>query len=198
MTVPSASLLKRCPPLCLLSPCLSPCQFNDQLISPKHFVHLAGKSTLKDWKRAIRLGGIMLRYVTCLPPCPASGLPRCSCRIPSRHFVCLAVPRRSPGGSPYLASSTCGAEILVDRAGFLILYRNGLTWGSWCLVEVERGWSPAGDACVKLGLGLCVPFESSTDVLCKECRWVPLPLSFPRPQCSHVYPSLSSPVQHLS
>ncbi|KFQ89692.1 Glucocorticoid modulatory element-binding protein 1, partial [Phoenicopterus ruber ruber] len=36
-------------------------QFNDQLISPKHFVHLAGKSTLKDWKRAIRLGGIMLR-----------------------------------------------------------------------------------------------------------------------------------------
>uniref|UniRef100_A0A8C3CAM2 Glucocorticoid modulatory element binding protein 1 n=1 Tax=Cairina moschata TaxID=8855 RepID=A0A8C3CAM2_CAIMO len=61
VTVPSASLLKRCPPLCLLSPCLSPCQFNDQLISPKHFVHLAGKSTLKDWKRAIRLGGIMLR-----------------------------------------------------------------------------------------------------------------------------------------
>ncbi|ETE65468.1 Glucocorticoid modulatory element-binding protein 1, partial [Ophiophagus hannah] len=45
----------------------SPCHkdldttFNDQLISPKHFVHLAGKSTLKDWKRAIRLGGIMLR-----------------------------------------------------------------------------------------------------------------------------------------
>ncbi|XP_019516084.1 PREDICTED: glucocorticoid modulatory element-binding protein 1 isoform X2 [Hipposideros armiger] len=36
-------------------------KFNDQLISPKHFVHLAGKSTLKDWKRAIRLGGIMLR-----------------------------------------------------------------------------------------------------------------------------------------
>ncbi|KAM4796737.1 glucocorticoid modulatory element-binding protein 1 isoform 2-T2 [Rhinophrynus dorsalis] len=36
-------------------------KFNDQLISPKHFVHLAGKSTLKDWKRAIRLGGTMLR-----------------------------------------------------------------------------------------------------------------------------------------
>lgn len=49
---------------CLLSLCLSRCQFNDQLISPKHFVHLAGKSTLKDWKRAIRLGGIMLRYLT--------------------------------------------------------------------------------------------------------------------------------------
>ncbi|XP_048413923.1 glucocorticoid modulatory element-binding protein 1-like isoform X2 [Stegostoma tigrinum] len=36
-------------------------KFNDQLISPKQFVHLAGKSTLKDWKRAIRIGGIMLR-----------------------------------------------------------------------------------------------------------------------------------------
>lgn len=36
-------------------------KFNDQLISPKHFVHLAGKSTLKDWKRAIRLEGVMLR-----------------------------------------------------------------------------------------------------------------------------------------
>ncbi|KAG5271452.1 hypothetical protein AALO_G00179930 [Alosa alosa] len=36
-------------------------KFNDQLISPKQFVQLAGKSTLKDWKRAIRLGGVMLR-----------------------------------------------------------------------------------------------------------------------------------------
>lgn len=36
-------------------------KFNEQLISPKHFVHLAGKSTLKDWKRAIRLEGVMLR-----------------------------------------------------------------------------------------------------------------------------------------
>ncbi|XP_058502884.1 glucocorticoid modulatory element-binding protein 1-like [Solea solea] len=35
--------------------------FNEQLISPKQFVHLAGKATLKDWKRAIRLGGVMLR-----------------------------------------------------------------------------------------------------------------------------------------
>ncbi|KAI3360444.1 hypothetical protein L3Q82_002339 [Scortum barcoo] len=36
-------------------------KFNDQLISPKQFVNLAGKATLKDWKRAIRLGGVMLR-----------------------------------------------------------------------------------------------------------------------------------------
>ncbi|XP_056129785.1 glucocorticoid modulatory element-binding protein 2 [Lampris incognitus] len=38
-------------------------QFNEQLISPKEFVCLAGKSTLKDWKRAIRLKGAMLRKI---------------------------------------------------------------------------------------------------------------------------------------
>ncbi|XP_078110308.1 glucocorticoid modulatory element-binding protein 2 [Sander vitreus] len=38
-------------------------QYNEQLISPKEFVCLAGKSTLKDWKRAIRLNGTMLRKI---------------------------------------------------------------------------------------------------------------------------------------
>ncbi|XP_067410123.1 glucocorticoid modulatory element-binding protein 2 [Emydura macquarii macquarii] len=38
-------------------------QFDNHLISPKEFVHLAGKSTLKDWKRAIRMNGIMLRKI---------------------------------------------------------------------------------------------------------------------------------------
>ncbi|XP_028309926.1 glucocorticoid modulatory element-binding protein 2 [Gouania willdenowi] len=38
-------------------------QFNDQLISPKEFVCFAGKSTLKDWKRAIRINGTMLRKI---------------------------------------------------------------------------------------------------------------------------------------
>ncbi|CAF87665.1 unnamed protein product, partial [Tetraodon nigroviridis] len=42
---------------------LFPNQFNDQLISPKEFVCLAGKSTLKDWKRAIRLNSTMLRKI---------------------------------------------------------------------------------------------------------------------------------------
>uniref|UniRef100_A0A8C9SDJ1 Glucocorticoid modulatory element binding protein 1 n=1 Tax=Scleropages formosus TaxID=113540 RepID=A0A8C9SDJ1_SCLFO len=36
-------------------------KYNNQMISPKQFVHLSGKATLKDWKRAIRLGGVMLR-----------------------------------------------------------------------------------------------------------------------------------------
>ncbi|XP_018092593.1 glucocorticoid modulatory element binding protein 2 S homeolog isoform X1 [Xenopus laevis] len=38
-------------------------QFNDILMSPKEFVHLAGKSTLKDWKRAIRMNGVMIRKI---------------------------------------------------------------------------------------------------------------------------------------
>ncbi|XP_019403873.1 PREDICTED: glucocorticoid modulatory element-binding protein 2 isoform X3 [Crocodylus porosus] len=38
-------------------------QYDNRLISPKEFVHLAGKSTLKDWKRAIRMNGIMLRRI---------------------------------------------------------------------------------------------------------------------------------------
>ncbi|CAL1584301.1 unnamed protein product [Knipowitschia caucasica] len=36
-------------------------KYGDQLISPKQFVHLSGKATLKDWKRAIRMNGVMLR-----------------------------------------------------------------------------------------------------------------------------------------
>lgn len=42
---------------------LFPPQYDEHVISPKEFVHLAGKSTLKDWKRAIRMNGIMLRSV---------------------------------------------------------------------------------------------------------------------------------------
>ncbi|XP_028317592.1 glucocorticoid modulatory element-binding protein 1 isoform X2 [Gouania willdenowi] len=36
-------------------------KYEEQLISPKQFVHISGKATLKDWKRAIRMGGVMLR-----------------------------------------------------------------------------------------------------------------------------------------
>ncbi|XP_051527882.1 glucocorticoid modulatory element-binding protein 1-like isoform X1 [Myxocyprinus asiaticus] len=36
-------------------------KYEDQLISPKQFVHMSGKATLKDWKRAIRMGGVMIR-----------------------------------------------------------------------------------------------------------------------------------------
>ncbi|XP_061409284.1 uncharacterized protein LOC133343609 [Lethenteron reissneri] len=38
-------------------------QVKEELITPKEFVCLAGRASLKDWKRAIRLGGVMLRKV---------------------------------------------------------------------------------------------------------------------------------------
>ncbi|XP_061702584.1 glucocorticoid modulatory element-binding protein 1 isoform X2 [Syngnathoides biaculeatus] len=38
-------------------------KYDNQLISPKQFVHISGKATLKDWKRAIRMGGVMLRKI---------------------------------------------------------------------------------------------------------------------------------------
>ncbi|XP_064420675.1 glucocorticoid modulatory element-binding protein 2 [Latimeria chalumnae] len=38
-------------------------QYNELLLSPKEFVHISGKSTLKDWKRAIRMNGVMLRKI---------------------------------------------------------------------------------------------------------------------------------------
>lgn len=113
--------------LSLLNLCLSHCQFNDQLISPKHFVHLAGKSTLKDWKRAIRLGGIMLRYLTCPPLRPAAGS---QAGVLSGDLLGALVPWPA-------ACSTSGGEILVYRAGFFILSSNGLTWGNW-------GWEGDG------------------------------------------------------
>lgn len=50
-----------CTSMCLSLFNFPPNQFNEQLISPKEFVCLAGKSTLKDWKRAIRLNSTMLR-----------------------------------------------------------------------------------------------------------------------------------------
>ena len=34
---------------------------NTELITPKELVHQAGKQTLKDWKRAIRINNQMLR-----------------------------------------------------------------------------------------------------------------------------------------
>ncbi|GLD62612.1 glucocorticoid modulatory element-binding protein 1-like isoform X2, partial [Lates japonicus] len=35
-------------------------KYEDQLISPKQFVHISGKATLKDWKRAIRMAQVVL------------------------------------------------------------------------------------------------------------------------------------------
>ncbi|XP_078027988.1 glucocorticoid modulatory element-binding protein 1-like isoform X2 [Epinephelus lanceolatus] len=89
-------------------------KFNDQLISPKQFVHLAGKATLKDWKRAIRLGGVMLRKMM------DSGQidfyqhdTVCSNTCRSTKFDVLINSTRLPPGTSVQPSPSCLALDLV-------------------------------------------------------------------------------------
>ncbi|KAF3839942.1 hypothetical protein F7725_018659 [Dissostichus mawsoni] len=89
-------------------------KFDDQLISPKQFVHLAGKATLKDWKRAIRLGGVMLRKMM------DSGQidfyqhdTVCSNTCRSTKFDVLINSTRLPLGTAVQPSPTCLALDLV-------------------------------------------------------------------------------------
>ncbi|XP_029307684.1 glucocorticoid modulatory element-binding protein 1-like isoform X1 [Cottoperca gobio] len=89
-------------------------KFNDQLISPKQFVHLAGKATLKDWKRAIRLGGVMLRKMM------DSGQidfyqhdTVCSNTCRSTKFDVLINSTRLPLGTAVQSSPSCLALDLV-------------------------------------------------------------------------------------
>ncbi|XP_068426698.1 glucocorticoid modulatory element-binding protein 1-like [Clinocottus analis] len=89
-------------------------KFNDQLISPKQFVHLAGKATLKDWKRAIRLGGVMLRKMM------DSGQidfyqhdAVCSNTCRSTKFDVLINSTRLPSGTSVQPSPSCLALDLV-------------------------------------------------------------------------------------
>ncbi|XP_075965757.1 glucocorticoid modulatory element-binding protein 1-like isoform X2 [Anarhichas minor] len=89
-------------------------KFNDQLISPKQFVHLAGKATLKDWKRAIRLGGVMLRKMM-----DSSQIDFyqhdtvCSNTCRSTKFDVLINSTRLPPGSSVQPSPSCLALDLV-------------------------------------------------------------------------------------
>uniref|UniRef100_A0A3Q1GED5 Glucocorticoid modulatory element-binding protein 1-like n=1 Tax=Acanthochromis polyacanthus TaxID=80966 RepID=A0A3Q1GED5_9TELE len=90
-------------------------KFNDQLISPKQFVHLAGKATLKDWKRAIRLGGVMLRKMM------DSGQidfyqhdTVCSNTCRSTKFDVLINSTRLPPGTSVQPSLSC---LALDPAG---------------------------------------------------------------------------------
>ncbi|XP_037641715.1 glucocorticoid modulatory element-binding protein 1-like isoform X1 [Sebastes umbrosus] len=90
-------------------------KFNGQLISPKQFVHLAGKATLKDWKRAIRLGGVMLRKMM------DSGQidfyqhdTVCSNTCRSTKFDVLINSTRLPPGTSVQPSLSC---LALDLAG---------------------------------------------------------------------------------
>lgn len=92
-------------------------QFDGHLISPKEFVHLAGKSTLKDWKRAIRMNGIMLRSV-CMA---ADGISSCWGGTDLLHGFCVAE------GTDVLLNA--GPKCCTPE-GFACPCGQGIIWGS--------------------------------------------------------------------
>ncbi|XP_042084988.1 glucocorticoid modulatory element-binding protein 1 isoform X2 [Haplochromis burtoni] len=105
-------------------------KFNDELISPKQFVHLAGKATLKDWKRAIRLGGVMLRKMM------DSGQidfyqhdTLCSNTCHSTKFDVLISRTRLPPGNSVQPSLSClaldpvGGQVSPVTDGVLTLWK---------------------------------------------------------------------------
>ncbi|KAM8830978.1 glucocorticoid modulatory element-binding protein 2 isoform 2-T2 [Synchiropus picturatus] len=99
-------------------------QFKDQLISPKEFVCLAGKSTLKDWKRAIRLNGTMLRKIMdsgeldfyqhakqCSNTCRSTKIDLVSTKAPGSGD-----PSSEVGGGPLPSADLNGAEALEETS----------------------------------------------------------------------------------
>nr|XP_046273227.1 glucocorticoid modulatory element-binding protein 1 isoform X2 [Scatophagus argus] len=94
-------------------------KYEDQLISPKQFVHISGKATLKDWKRAIRMGGVMLRKMMDsgqLDFYQHSTLCTNTCR--STKFDLLINNTRFPPDSTGLATPTSSqAQVVLGNGG---------------------------------------------------------------------------------
>lgn len=159
-----------------------PLQYDEHVISPKEFVHLAGKSTLKDWKRAIRMNGIMLRWASC-GLVVSSGAPRF---LPGSPVGVIASDIRSAlahllGSFPLRMQSTRSGWVVPSDLGVRVPWPVVYTlssgsgaacpdcvcawrlrvslFGSWCL-RVCRGsqsgpWLP----CVRSGCaGLRLPW----------------------------------------
>lgn len=110
---------------CVLTPPLCFLQYDQHVISPKEFVHLAGKSTLKDWKRAIRMNGIMLRWAA--GRAAWGGLGEAACWRPGRAAASPGWELLSPRGDSHRfpAGGTCDA------------HREAVTRGATCTAD---GW----------------------------------------------------------
>lgn len=93
-------------------------KYGDQLISPKQFVHLSGKATLKDWKRAIRMHGVMLRKMMDsgqLDFYQHSTLCTNTCR--STKFDLLINNTRFPPDGTGLTTPTTPGQMVVGNGG---------------------------------------------------------------------------------
>ncbi|XP_059412866.1 glucocorticoid modulatory element-binding protein 1-like [Carassius carassius] len=94
-------------------------KYEDQLISPKQFVHLSGKATLKDWKRAIRMGGVMLRKMMDsgqLDFYQHSTLCTNTCRS-TKFDLLINNTRFPPDGSGLSTATTAQGHVSVGNGG---------------------------------------------------------------------------------
>ncbi|KAL0962167.1 hypothetical protein UPYG_G00336570 [Umbra pygmaea] len=113
-------------------------KYEDQLISPKQFVHMSGKATLKDWKRAIRMGGVMLRKMMDsgqLDFYEHTSLCTNTCR--STKFDLLISNTRFPPDGSGLTAPTSSQAPLVIRNGLQVttdersdVLGRAVDWGS--------------------------------------------------------------------
>ncbi|XP_062846049.1 glucocorticoid modulatory element-binding protein 1 isoform X2 [Trichomycterus rosablanca] len=116
-------------------------RYGDQLISPKQFVLMSGKATLKDWKRAIRMGGVMLRKMMDsgqLDFYQHSTLCTNTCR--STKFDLLINNTRFPPDSSVLSTpSAQGQASVVNGEEIILVEEKPVASGSadWILASGE-------------------------------------------------------------
>ncbi|XP_061597181.1 glucocorticoid modulatory element-binding protein 1 isoform X2 [Cololabis saira] len=94
-------------------------KYKDQLISPKQFVHISGKATLKDWKRAIRMGGVMLRKMMDsgqLDFYQHSTLCTNTCRS-TKFDILINNTRFPPDGSGLTTPTSSQAQVVLGNGG---------------------------------------------------------------------------------
>ncbi|KAM7372813.1 hypothetical protein PAMP_007710 [Pampus punctatissimus] len=94
-------------------------KYEDQLISPKQFVHISGKATLKDWKRAIRMGGVMLRKMMDsgqLDFYQHSTLCTNTCRS-TKFDLLINNTRFPPDGSGLTTPTSSHAQVVLGNGG---------------------------------------------------------------------------------
>ncbi|XP_029022297.1 glucocorticoid modulatory element-binding protein 1 isoform X2 [Betta splendens] len=97
-------------------------KYEDQLISPKQFVHLSGKATLKDWKRAIRMGGVMLRKMMDsgqIDFYQHSTLCTNTCRS-TKFDILINNTRFPPDGSGLTTPTSSQAQVVLGNGGALV------------------------------------------------------------------------------
>ncbi|XP_030003999.1 glucocorticoid modulatory element-binding protein 1 isoform X2 [Sphaeramia orbicularis] len=118
-------------------------KYEDQLISPKQFVHISGKATLKDWKRAIRMGGVMLRKMMDsgqLDFYQHSTLCTNTCRS-TKFDLLINNTRFPPDGSGLSTPTSSQAQVVLGNGGVVSEERAESLSGKvdWSTAALESG-----------------------------------------------------------